>query len=586
MSISITVGSKTHTIEGEGAIDTKEEAEAALTFVPDGSTETVTAGKDSYTRDQLIAIRDAEEGGTKRGEGASHGVAVEGNGYGGLGDPNDVNDEGEPGAPGHDGGGVSARYVVGIPLGDSGLYLDPTLGFRVNHGTMTFQTPGGEEGNSSFTSFGATGGADLRLALPVLNPFWAAVGLRFSVGGFTTPEGGTVSTPASCVPDEFGRADCEPGAGPRTGNAGTKGVYNMRVGNSREASGVALDFDIPVTVGVDVLQDEWGSLGIFGQFIPGITGLLPSDGDGFSFWRLGGGGGLVARFGGSAAEVPAAAKSEDKDGDGVTNDKDECPGTLAGQEVDAKGCPIEEEDEDGDGVADSEDKCPKVAGTKESGGCPDFAASITSIPESVKPEGKLPIGVNVSADSELSVEFKDAAGKVTNTKPASVKAGESVSEFDVPASLASGKYKVVVTMTDPKTGVKKTEEKEIVIVERVTATLPGSFAPGQPPAVQDIKVVGQPKLEGVSYVIQAKDRKTNEVTESAVAEKPGTIQSGSGTKLSLQAPGGKGFKKETDYTVILKNKDGHVVWTGSFEIGEAPPPPPAPKGGGAPRRRL
>jgi len=45
----------------------------------------------------------------------------------------------------------------------------------------------------------------------------------------------------------------------------------------------------------------------------------------------------------------------DKDGDGVADDKDKCPGTPANVKVDEKGCPL---DSDGDGVADYMDKCP------------------------------------------------------------------------------------------------------------------------------------------------------------------------------------------------------------------------------------
>jgi OOP family OmpA-OmpF porin len=52
----------------------------------------------------------------------------------------------------------------------------------------------------------------------------------------------------------------------------------------------------------------------------------------------------------------------DEDGDGVTNDIDKCPGTPAGARVDASGCEL---DSDGDGVGDSRDQCPNTpAGAK------------------------------------------------------------------------------------------------------------------------------------------------------------------------------------------------------------------------------
>lgn len=575
-----TSGGNDQKIEGKGSIDTPKEAEAALVFVPEGSTDVVVVGKDTFTRDQLLKIRDAgpaanaEEGGTTAADGLANGVEIQGHYAGGLGDY------------GHSGGGGRLSWVPSLKLAgqEHTVHIDIPVGADVGHFSMDYELPGGGEANSAFTRYGARVAPSVRWVPP-----WAerrlslSAGAALGVGGLSTADSEMVSVPPSCIPDDFSQGECEPGAGPRAGNAGPKGLVNPRTGSSRGTSGAYFDVSAPIAFGVTMARGDWGNVSASAAFEPGYTYVMPSDGDGFGFAKMAGALGVRASFGGSAVEVPIAGETEDKDGDGVNNDKDQCPGTLAGIEVDAKGCPIE--DKDGDGVPDDEDQCPDVKGTKEDKGCLPFEGVVTSIPEAVKPEGKLPIGVKVSADSEVSVEFKDAAGKVTNTKAANVKAGESVSEYDVPASLASGKYTVVVTMTDAKTGVKKVEEKEVVIVERVTAVLPASFAPGQPPAVADIKVVGQPKLEGVTYVIQAKDRKSGEVTESAVADKPGTIQSTSGTKLSLQAPGGKGFKKETDYTVILKNKDGHVVWTGSFEIGEAPPPPPAPKGGGG-RKRL
>ena len=55
---------------------------------------------------------------------------------------------------------------------------------------------------------------------------------------------------------------------------------------------------------------------------------------------------------------------KDTDGDGVTDDKDECP-DVAG-EIALIGCP----DKDGDGVADHKDRCPDMAGSPKHDGCP------------------------------------------------------------------------------------------------------------------------------------------------------------------------------------------------------------------------
>jgi len=88
-------------------------------------------------------------------------------------------------------------------------------------------------------------------------------------------------------------------------------------------------------------------------------------------------------------------KAKDTDGDGVSDNKDDCPETPFGVTVDENGCPIDTDgdgvvdyiddcpevagltslkgcpDSDGDGIADKDDECPEVAGVKELKGCPD-----------------------------------------------------------------------------------------------------------------------------------------------------------------------------------------------------------------------
>ncbi len=73
--------------------------------------------------------------------------------------------------------------------------------------------------------------------------------------------------------------------------------------------------------------------------------------------------GLVVEF------SAGAAAPKDSDGDGVPDDRDQCP-TVAG--ADGRGCPVEAQapvDSDGDGIPDDRDQCPTVAGD-DGHGCP------------------------------------------------------------------------------------------------------------------------------------------------------------------------------------------------------------------------
>lgn len=59
---------------------------------------------------------------------------------------------------------------------------------------------------------------------------------------------------------------------------------------------------------------------------------------------------------------------DDSDGDGILNNRDRCPGTPAGAQVDGRGCPS---DDDNDGVPNGVDRCPTTApgATVDSRGC-------------------------------------------------------------------------------------------------------------------------------------------------------------------------------------------------------------------------
>ncbi len=78
----------------------------------------------------------------------------------------------------------------------------------------------------------------------------------------------------------------------------------------------------------------------------------------------------------------------DSDGDGVNDDQDKCPGTAAGTTVGTDGCPL---DSDGDGVIDDNDQCPGTpAGVEvEANGCPKVGETLMTLE-----------GVNFAFDSD------------------------------------------------------------------------------------------------------------------------------------------------------------------------------------------
>ncbi|CAN5336288.1 hypothetical protein BH18GEM1_BH18GEM1_19850 [soil metagenome] len=78
-------------------------------------------------------------------------------------------------------------------------------------------------------------------------------------------------------------------------------------------------------------------------------------------------GGISFFFGGGPSEPPPP---EDTDGDGVYDDRDQCPNTPLGTQVDSFGCPVPL-DSDGDGVTDDRDQCPNtLAGAQvDANGC-------------------------------------------------------------------------------------------------------------------------------------------------------------------------------------------------------------------------
>jgi OOP family OmpA-OmpF porin len=72
---------------------------------------------------------------------------------------------------------------------------------------------------------------------------------------------------------------------------------------------------------------------------------------------------------------PAPKAAADSDGDGVPDNKDKCPDTPVGVNVDVFGCPL---DADRDGVADYLDQCPNtpMGATVDARGCWTYEAKV------------------------------------------------------------------------------------------------------------------------------------------------------------------------------------------------------------------
>ena len=97
----------------------------------------------------------------------------------------------------------------------------------------------------------------------------------------------------------------------------------------------------------------------------------------------------------SGAQVDGRGCPSDEDGDGVPNGVDRCPTTAPGAEVDATGCT---QDSDGDNIADGLDRCPDTpAGVLvDPSGCPRDSDD-DSIPDGIDRCSDTPRGATVDA---------------------------------------------------------------------------------------------------------------------------------------------------------------------------------------------
>ena len=75
----------------------------------------------------------------------------------------------------------------------------------------------------------------------------------------------------------------------------------------------------------------------------------------------------VARFVVGIGYSPSTCTPSDRDGDGIADLIDQCPGAAG--DAAHRGCPLPP-DRDGDGVADADDLCPEVPGPASNQGCP------------------------------------------------------------------------------------------------------------------------------------------------------------------------------------------------------------------------
>ena len=151
----------------------------------------------------------------------------------------------------------------------------------------------------------------------------------------------------------------------------------------------------------------------------------------------------------------------DDDGDGVSDDVDQCPDTPNGEMVDANGCSNSQLDSDGDGVSDDIDECPGtlIGENVDIKGCPLplFVENISFV-KNVYPnptDNELIVELKNNQKVE-KVEFIDFSGKIITPN----KVVKTQNRLDINVSnLHNGIYLLNIT-TD------KEVNKVKVVIER------------------------------------------------------------------------------------------------------------------------
>ena len=110
---------------------------------------------------------------------------------------------------------------------------------------------------------------------------------------------------------------------------------------------------------------------------------------------------------------------EDTDGDGITDDKDNCPNTPTGENVDANGCSDSQKDSDNDGITDDKDNCPNTPTGEnvDANGCSDSQKDSDNdgITDDLDICPDTPSGVSVDKDGcalPLFIESKTFISKI------------------------------------------------------------------------------------------------------------------------------------------------------------------------------
>ncbi len=128
---------------------------------------------------------------------------------------------------------------------------------------------------------------------------------------------------------------------------------------------------------------------------------------------------------GTPCQVPTPV---DSDGDGVVDEKDKCPNTPAGRQVNADGCEL---DSDGDGIVDGADACPQVY-AKTADGCPLPVATVPA-------PDPAPVAAPVVAANKLMLEGVNFDFDKTDLRPEDIDALEQDA-----AAMLQGNSKVIV----------------------------------------------------------------------------------------------------------------------------------------------